>query len=163
MTDYLVGAFPNWSKFSLRCVFCCLWHLPKDEVSCVKSSYLDLSVIVSGHCFLMFGHSLHSFFSDFVNYIRLLLSSYWFYGLHMFWLGSLSVLSTGMTASMPNVSLNGVSPVGILVVVLYAQRTFCSSSSHAPFAPLSLVLIILSKLLFVTSAWPLAWGCLGDE
>ena len=54
-----------------------------------------------------------------------------------------------MTASMPNVNLNSVSPVGTLMVVLYAQRTFGSFSGHAPFAPLSQVLIILSKLLFV--------------
>ena len=61
-----------------------------------------------------------------------------------------------MTISVPNVNLNGDSPVGTLVVVLYAQRTFGSSLDHALFAPLSRVLIILSRFLFVTSIGPLA-------
>ena len=58
---------------------------------------------------------------------------------------------TGITASVPNVSLNGVSPDGTLVVILYAHRTLGNFSSHALFGPSSRVLIILSKLLFVTS------------
>ena len=65
-----------------------------------------------------------------------------------------------MTASVANVSLNGVSPVRTVVIVLYAQRTFCSSSGHTPFAPSCLVLIILSKFLLVTSVWPWPEGVL---
>ena len=61
------------------------------------------------------------------------------------------------------VSRNGVSPVGVLAVVLYAYSTFGNSSSHMPFAPSSRVLIILSKDQFVTSTYPLAWGWVGEE
>ena len=70
MTDYFVGAFPSQSQSSLGWVLCCLRYLLEDEVSCVEPSYLDPSVVVSGHCFLVFGHSLHSFFSDFVNQVQ---------------------------------------------------------------------------------------------
>ena len=60
-------------------------------------------------------------------------------------------------------SLKGVSPVRVLAVVLYAQRTLDSSSGQAPFASSSLVLIILSSVQFVTSVCPFTWGCPGDE
>uniref|UniRef100_A0A2N9HIZ9 Uncharacterized protein n=1 Tax=Fagus sylvatica TaxID=28930 RepID=A0A2N9HIZ9_FAGSY len=63
-----------------------------------------------------------------------------------------------MTASVPYVSRKGVSPVGVLAVVLYAHKIFGSSSGHSPFAPSSRVLIILSKDRFVTSTCPLACG-----
>ena len=46
--------------------------------------------------------------------------------------------STSMTASVPNVSLNGVSPIGTFMVVLYAHKMLGSSSGHALFAPLKL-------------------------
>ena len=59
--------------------------------------------------------------------------------------------SIGMVASIPNVNLNGVSPIGTVVVILYVHKMLGSSSDHAPFAPLNRVLIILSTLLFVTS------------
>ena len=61
-----------------------------------------------------------------------------------------SPTSTSMMASVLNISLNSVSPIGTLVVVLYAYRTLDNSSGHAPFAPSSQVLISLSRLLFVT-------------
>ena len=61
---------PGWSQFSLGWVLCCLRFLPKDEVSCVEPSYLDPFVVVSGHCFLVFGHSLHGFLSSFVNQVQ---------------------------------------------------------------------------------------------
>ena len=60
-------------------------------------------------------------------------------------------------------SLKGVSPVRVLAVVLYAQRTLGNSSGQAPFASSSLVLIILSSVRFVTSVCPFAWGCPSDE
>ena len=43
-----------------------------------------------------------------------------------------------MTASVPNISLNSVSLVGAFVVILFAQRSFGSSSNHAPFCPLKM-------------------------
>ena len=70
MTDYFVGAFPSQSQSSLGWVLCCLRYLLEDEVSCVEPSYLDPSVVVSGHCFLLFGHSLHGFLFDFVNLVQ---------------------------------------------------------------------------------------------
>ena len=55
-----------------------------------------------------------------------------------------SPTSTGMTASVPYVKLNGVSPIGVRAVVLYAHRTLGNSSGHVPFAPTNRDLIILS-------------------
>ena len=68
-----------------------------------------------------------------------------------------------MIASFSYVSRNGVSPVGVLVVVLYAHSTLGNSSGHMPFAPSSRVLMILSKDRFVTSTCPLAYGWAGEE
>ena len=83
---------------------------------------------------------------------KLLLSSQWFlYSSYALTRMFVNPISTGMTTLVLNVSLNGVSSIGTLVVVLYAHRTLGSSSSHAPFAHSSRVLIILSKLLFITS------------
>ena len=62
-----------------------------------------------------------------------------------------SPTSTSMTALVPNVSMNGVSPVGTLVVVLYTHKMLGSSLGHALFAPSSQVLIIFNGLLFGTS------------
>ena len=42
-----------------------------------------------------------------------------------------------MTTLLPYASLNSVSPVGTLVIVLYAHKTLGNSSSHIPFAPSS--------------------------
>ena len=64
--------------------------------------------------------------------------------------------SAGMIASLPYANRNGVFSIGVLGVVLYAYNTLSTSSSHTPFAPLSQVLIILSKDQFVTSTCPLA-------
>ena len=68
---------------------------------------------------------------------RLLLSSYQFFCcsyvlIRMF----VSPTSTSMTASILNVSLNCVSPVGTFVVILYAHKVLGSSSGYASFAPL---------------------------
>ena len=75
----------------------------------------------------------------------------------------MSPTSAEMIASFLYVSRNGVSPVGILAVVLYAYSTLENSSGHMPFAPSSRVLIILSKDWFVTSTCPLVWGWAGEE
>ena len=81
--------------------------------------------------------------------------------------GSLSRLdrltSIGMTASVPKAILNGVSLVGVLVVIWYAHNIPRSSSGHAPFAPSSQALMIFSKVRFVTFVCPLAWGYLREE
>ena len=61
------------------------------------------------------------------------------------------------------VRLNGVSPVGVRVVVLYAHSTFGNTSGHAPFASTNRDLMSLSKVRLVTFVYPLAWGCPGDE
>ena len=76
--------------------------------------------------------------------------------LQFFTLQLVSHTSAGMTASLPYASQNGVSPVGVLAVVLYAHKTLGSSSGHIPFAPLSRVLMILSKDRYMTSTCPLA-------
>ena len=68
-----------------------------------------------------------------------------------------------MTTSLPYVSQKGVSPVGVLTVVLYIHSTIGNSLGHMPFAPLSRVLIILSKDRLVTSTCPLAYGWAGEE
>ena len=82
------------------------------------------------------------------------------------WLSTLqlvSSISTGMTASFSYVSRNGVSPVGVLAVVLYAHSMLGNSSGHMPFAPSSRVLMILSRDRFVTSTCLLACGWAGEE
>ena len=68
-----------------------------------------------------------------------------------------------MTTLLLNAKGKGVSPVGVLSVVLYAQKTLGSLSSHTPFAPSSQVLMILSKDRFVTSICPLACGWVSEE
>ena len=68
-----------------------------------------------------------------------------------------------MIASLLYASRNGVSLVGVLVVVQYAHKTLVSSSSQMPFAPSSRVLMILSKDRFVTSTYSLACEWVGDE
>ena len=71
--------------------------------------------------------------------------------------------STGITTSMPQVSLKGVSLVGVLAVVLQAYKTLGSSSGQAPFASSNLALMILSSVRFVTFICPFTCDCLGDE
>ena len=57
----------------------------------------------------------------------------------------MSLTSAEMTTSLLYVNQNGVSPMGVLVVVLYAHSMLGNYSSHMPFASSSRVLIILSK------------------
>ena len=75
----------------------------------------------------------------------------------------MSLTSARMTASLPYASRNGVSPIGVFVVVQYAHKTLDSSSDHMPFTPSIRVFMILSKDRFVTSTYPLACGWVGDE
>uniref|UniRef100_A0A2N9ETB4 Uncharacterized protein n=1 Tax=Fagus sylvatica TaxID=28930 RepID=A0A2N9ETB4_FAGSY len=67
-------------------------------------------------------------------------------------------ISTGITASMPKVSLKGVYFVGVLTVVQYAHNTLGSSSTHILFAPSSWVLICLSKVRANKDADVASWG-----
>ena len=60
-------------------------------------------------------------------------------------------------------SLKGVFPVGVLIVVLQAHKMLGNSSGQAPFASSNLASIILSSVRFITSVCSLACGCLGDE
>ena len=69
----------------------------------------------------------------------------------------------GITASVPQVSLKGVSPVGVLTIVLYAHQTLGNSFGHASFASSSQTLMIFSNVQFVTFVCPLACGCPRDE
>jgi hypothetical protein len=66
-----------------------------------------------------------------------------------------SPISTGMTASVPYVSRNGVSPVVECGVVLYAQSTLQSSSTHFFFSSSSLRFSPLKITLLAASACPL--------
>ena len=68
-----------------------------------------------------------------------------------------------MMASLPNARQKGVSPVDVQAVVLYAHKTPRSLSSQIPFAPLSQVLIILSKNPFITLTCPLAYGWVSEK
>ena len=71
--------------------------------------------------------------------------------------------STRITTLVPQVSLKGVSPVQVLVVVLYTHKTLGNSSGHAPLASSNLALMILSGVWFVTFVCSFVCGCLGDE
>ena len=68
----------------------------------------------------------------------------------------MSSISARMTASLLYVSRNGVSPMGVLVVVLYTHSMLGNSLGYMPFSPSSRVLKILSKDWFVTSTCPFA-------
>ena len=67
------------------------------------------------------------------------------------------------TASLPYANLKEVSPVGVLTIVLYAQRILGNSSGHIPFAPSSGVLMIFNNDRFATSACLLTCGWDGEE
>ena len=105
-------------------VFCCLQDLFEDKVAYVEPSYLHPLVLVSGYFSLVLPHLFHSFVSYFVDQIHVAVE---FLQVPLFFIGFDRMLvnptSIGMMASIPNVNQNGVSPVGTLVVVLYAHRT----------------------------------------
>ena len=68
-------------------------------------------------------------------------------------------ISTGMTASVPYVRENGVSPVDLLGVIRYAHRELGNSSAHLPLAPSSLFFNPFTMALLVVSAWQILYGC----
>ena len=69
----------------------------------------------------------------------------------------------GITVLLLYANRNGVSPVSVLAVVLYAHSMLGSSSGHIPFVALRRVLMILSKDRFMTSTCLLACGWVGEE
>ncbi|GKE20236.1 hypothetical protein Tco_1431748, partial [Tanacetum coccineum] len=68
-------------------------------------------------------------------------------------------ISAGMTASVPYVSENGVSPLLDLIIVRWAHRTCGSSSIQSLLLSSSLAFIPSPKLLFALSTRPFACGC----
>ena len=117
----------------------------KNEVNYVESSHFHLLIVVFGHHSPVLSICFKASSLTLSIRSRLLLSSWWFLcsSYALTWM-FISPTPTSMTTSVPNVSLNGVSPVGTLVVILYAHRTLGSSSYHARFAPSNQVLIILA-------------------
>ena len=74
-------------------------------------------------------------------------------------LGELWFASSGVMASSPCSSLNGVKPVALDFVVLWLQTTFTISSTLLLFGSHTSVLDILySMMLFALSTWPLESG-----
>nr|GEY48437.1 reverse transcriptase domain-containing protein [Tanacetum cinerariifolium] len=69
-------------------------------------------------------------------------------------------ISIGITASVPYVSENGVSPLLDFIIVWCAHKTCEISSSQFLFLSSNRVLIPSPKLLFSLSTKPLACGCL---
>ena len=70
-------------------------------------------------------------------------------------LSDLSLTSTGATASVPNVKVNGFSQVADLRVVLYTHSTSGRYSTHFPFRFSSLFFNVALRVLIVPSACPL--------
>src|ERR1044072_327067 len=68
-------------------------------------------------------------------------------------------ISIGSTASVPYVSLNGVSPVLVWAVLLYDHKMAGSSSGQRPLASSNLLFIPIITALFADSAWPFVCGC----
>ena len=71
--------------------------------------------------------------------------------------------STGITASDLNAKENGVSPIGVRMVVLSDHNIFGRNSTYAPFLSYSFFFNVFMKVLFVASTWPFAWGYPDDE
>ena len=78
-------------------------------------------------------------------------------------LGDLSPTLTRATALVANAKANGVSRVVDLHVVLYGHSTSGRFSTHFPFRFSSLVFNAALRVLIVTSACPLDYGCAGEE
>ena len=72
-------------------------------------------------------------------------------------------ICTGITDFVPYTIENGVSPIGILLVVWYAQSMLGKSSTHSPLDFSNLVFKILRVVLLVTSIWLFAYGWPGEE
>nr|GFA96085.1 hypothetical protein [Tanacetum cinerariifolium] len=71
-------------------------------------------------------------------------------------------ISAGITASVPYVREKGVSPWLDLIIVLWAQRTWGSSSTHFLFPSPKRALMPSHRLLFARFTSPLDCGCLTD-
>jgi hypothetical protein len=71
--------------------------------------------------------------------------------------------SSGVIASSPNKSLNGVNPVDIETIVLWFHTTFTNSSGHFHFGRLKIDFIIpVIMILLAHSTSPFDSGCLTD-
>jgi hypothetical protein len=71
--------------------------------------------------------------------------------------------SSGVIASSPNRSLNGVNPVDLEMEVLWFHTTFISSSGHFPLGWMKIDFIIpVIMILFALSTNPFDSGCLTD-
>ena len=114
----LVWPFPYGVELPLCGISGCRGNFTQDEISYVQSSKFYPFIVVVDHPLLVLCYSDECFFSYFIQAIQIdpqvvvLLSS---------WNASRLVLatptSTEITASVPYVSLKGVSPVGVLAVV----------------------------------------------
>jgi hypothetical protein len=69
--------------------------------------------------------------------------------------------SSGVIASSPNKSLNGVNPVDLETTVLWFHTTYTNSSGHFPFGRLKIDFIIpVMIIVLARSSNPLDFGCL---
>ena len=78
-------------------------------------------------------------------------------------LGDFNPTSTGATASVLKARVNGVFWVTNLRVVPYAHNTSGRYSTNLPLRSSNLVFNAALRVLMVTSACPLDYGCAGDE
>lgn len=69
----------------------------------------------------------------------------------------------GSTTSTPYIIEKGISPVVVQLIVLYAHKTFRSSSTHFLFKSSSLLFRVYFKILLMASTWRLDCGCIGAE
>ena len=162
--DNFVGSFPIRAQFPMRWVLGCQRDLFQDEIPYVES----LGFTIASYClamrFLYFAvlcsaSVLTSSIRSRFKWSCSSLSLSWY--VITLWLAMCT--SAGMTASLPYANLKGVSPVGVLTIVLYTHKTPGNSSGHTPFAPSSRVLMIFNKDQFATSTWLFAWGWAGEE
>jgi hypothetical protein len=71
--------------------------------------------------------------------------------------------SSGVIASSPNKSSNGVNHVDLETTVLWFHTTFTNSSGHFPFGRLKIDFIIpVIMILLARSTTPFDYGCLTD-
>ena len=65
------------------------------------------------------------------------------------------LMSAGMIASVPYVNENGISPVATRLMVLLAQSTPGSFSTHLPLALFKFFYRLSRMVRLLISAWPL--------
>jgi hypothetical protein len=71
--------------------------------------------------------------------------------------------SSGVIASSPNISLNGVNPVDLDTTMLWFHTTFINLSGHFPLGSLKIDFIIpVIMIPFALSTKPFDSGCLTD-